>query len=143
MVHPGLPGAGLGVGGMKFEAKNPPRQFEVGNAVRFPMSDCGSIALEHDEQVTFTTPAGGEFDVARKDWGFYATPSLNGRLPQFGLRAVLIRNTLTGRYFILLVEEGRDSSFGAYMKQESLEVIAWLDSAKNLDALAAKMKVRA
>jgi hypothetical protein len=142
MVHPGFPGAGLGVGGMKFEAKNPPRQFEVGNAVRFPMSDCGSIALEHDEQVTFTTSAGGEFDVARKEWGFYATPSLNGRLPQFGLRAVLIRNMLTGRYFVLLVENGRDSSFGAYMKQESLEVIAWLDTAENLDRLAAKMKER-
>src|SRR4051794_19729637 len=113
---------------MKFEPKMPPRKFEVGNSVRFAMSDCGSIALDHDEQVTFTTPTGGEYDVARKDWGFYATPSLNGRLPQFGLRAVLIRNTLTGRYFVLLVEKGQDPAFDAYMRQESLEVIAWLDS---------------
>lgn len=125
---------------MKFDAKNPPRQFEVGNAVRFPMSDCGNIALETNEQVTFTTPSGGEYDVARKDWGFYATPSLNGRLPQFGLRGVLIRNTLTGRYFVFLVENGRESDFDVYMKQESLEVIAWLDSTEGLDALAAKAR---
>lgn len=124
---------------MKFDAKNPPRQFEVGNAVRFPMSDCGNIALESEEQVTFTTPSGGEYDVARKDWGFYATPSLNGRLPQFGLRGVLIRNMLTGRYFVFLLEKGREAAFDDYMKQESLEVIAWLDSTENLDALAAKV----
>ena len=125
---------------MKFDAKNPPRQFEVGNAVRFPMADCGNIALDADEQVTFTTPAGGEYDVARKDWGFYATPSLNGRLPQFGLRGVLIRNMLTGRYFVFLVEKGREVAFDDYMKQESLEVIAWLDSTESLDALAAKAR---
>ena len=125
---------------MKFDAKNPPRRFEVGNAVRFAMSDCGNIALDADEQVTFTTPAGGEYDVARKDWGFYATPSLNGRLPQFGLRGVLIRNILTGRYFVLLLEKGREAAFDDYMKQESLEVIAWLDSTESLDALAAKAR---
>ena len=125
---------------MKFEQKNPPRQFEVGNAVRFPMSDCGNVALEPNEQVTFTTAAGGQYDIARKDWGFYATPSLNGRLPQFGLRGVLIRNVLTGRYFVFLVESGREAAFDAYMRQESLEVIAWLDSTEKLDALAAKVR---
>ena len=131
------------MGGMKFDQKASPRMFEVGNAVRFPMSDCGSIALDPDEQVTFTTDGGGEYDVARKEWGFYATPSLNGRLPQFGLRGVLIRNTLTGRYFVFLVERGQEKAFDAYMQQESLEVIAWLDSTESLDALAAKVKERA
>ena len=55
-------------------------------------SDCGRIALAPDEQVTFTTEAGGEYDVTRKSWGFYATPSINGRLKTFGLRAALVRN---------------------------------------------------
>jgi hypothetical protein len=126
--------------GVKFASKTPPRRFDVGNAVRFTMSDCGSLALDPDEQVTLTTPAGGEYDVARKDWGFYATPSLNGRLIEFGLRAVLIRNTVTGRYFVLLVEHGHEPSFDAYMGRESLEVIAWLDSTERLDALAAWLR---
>jgi hypothetical protein len=136
VAHSGFSDLGLGMGSMKFEPKDPPRRFEVGNTVRFAMSDCGTIALAHDEQVTFTTPTGGEYDVARKDWGFYATPSLNGRLPQYGLRGVLIRNMLTGRYFVLLVEKGHEAAFDAYMERESLEVIAWLDSTDNLDALA-------
>jgi len=124
---------------MKFEEKSPPRRFTVGNAVKFEMRDCGALALAPDEQVTLVTENGAEYDVARKDWGFYATPSLNGRLESFGLRAVLIRNTLTGRYFVLLVERGREDSFSAYMVQESLEVVAWLDSTDALDALRERL----
>jgi 2-polyprenyl-3-methyl-5-hydroxy-6-metoxy-1,4-benzoquinol methylase len=127
--------------GVRFVPKDPPRRFEVGNSVRFAMSDCGALELAPDEQVTLTTADGGEYDVARKDWGFYATPSLNGRLPQFGLRGVLIRNKLTGRYFVLLVERGHDRAFEAYMRQESLEIVAWLDSTERIDALAARFAV--
>ena len=57
----------------------------------------------------------------------------------FGLRGVLIRNTLTGRYFVLLVERGREDAFAAYMVQESLEVVAWLDGTDALDALRARL----
>jgi hypothetical protein len=128
---------------MKFAAKSPPRRFQVGNAVKFEMRDCGALALEPDEQVTLTTERGGEYDVARKDWGFYATPSLNGRLESFGLRGVLIRNTITGRYFVLLVERGSEASFDAYAAQESLEIVAWLDSTAALDRLRAQIKAGA
>lgn len=124
---------------MKIDIKNPPRAFQVGNSVKFEMRDCARVALEADEQVTFVTGSGGEFDVARKDWGFYATPSLNGRLAQFGLRTVLIRNRLTQRYFILLVERGHESAFDAYLVQESCEVVAWLDSSEALDSLRARL----
>lgn len=127
---------------MRFEPKDPPRRFPVGNTVKFDMKDCGTLRLEPDEQVTFATPAGLEYDVARKDWGFYATPSLNGRLQEFGLRTVLVRNTLTGRYFVLLVERGREAAFEAYNEQECLEIVAWMDSQDSLDRLRAAMRGR-
>jgi len=126
---------------MKFEAKTPPRRFTVGNSVRFDMLDCGDIRLDSDEQVTFKTTSGAEYDVAAKDWGFYATPSLNGRLEQCGLRGVLIRNRDTGRYFVLLVERGHEPQFDAYCSQENLAVIAWLDNTAALDSLAARLAV--
>lgn len=125
---------------MKFEPRQPPRLFKVGNSVKFDMLDCGTLRLEPDEQVTLVTESGAEYDIARKDWGFYATPSLNGRLEQFGLRGVLIRNRGTGRYFILLVERGREALFDAYCEQENLAVIAWLDSGDALDALVARLE---
>jgi hypothetical protein len=103
------------------------------------MKDCGNLRLEPDEQVTFITASGAEYDIAAKDWGFYATPSLNGRLVQFGLRGVLIRNRLTGRYFMLLVERGREPEFDNYCIQEYLTVIAWPDSTEALDDLSSKL----
>ncbi len=120
---------------MRFDPKQPPRLFQVGNVVKFNMKDCGRIELEQDEQLTFVTPAGAEYDVARKEWGFYATPSLNGRLEQFGLRAVLIRNRGTGRYFLLLVESGKEVLFDAYCQQENLAIVAWLDCTAACEAL--------
>lgn len=124
---------------MRFDAKDPPRRFTVGNAVRFEMKDCGTLHLDKDEQVTLKTESGAEYDVARKDWGFYATPSLNGRLEQFGLRGVLIRNRTTGRYFVLLVERGHEAGFDQYRVQEGLDLIAWLDNTEALDTLARRM----
>jgi hypothetical protein len=120
---------------MKFKPKKPPRVFSVGIGMKVQLADCGTLSLAPDEQVTLVSERGGEYDVARKDWGFYATPSLNGRLQQFKLHGVLIRNTNTGRYFIVLVEEGKDEEFCAYLNVENLEVIYWLDTTERLDAL--------
>ena len=127
---------------MKFEPKNPPRRFAVGNAVKFDMKDCGTLRLAADEQVTLVTESGAEYDVARKDWGFYATPSLNGRLEQFGLRAVLIQNRGTGRYFVLLVEHGKEPAFDSYLRDENLRVVHWLDSTEACAALDEKISPR-
>jgi len=125
---------------VKLVRKDPPRHFLVGAAPQVEMKDCGMLALEADEQITLLTEGGAEYDVARKDWGFYATPSLNGRLEQFGLRGVLIRNRDSGRYFVLLIERGREGAFEAYCRKDNLAVVAWLDSTAALDSLARKLE---
>tara|TARA_E500000318_G_scaffold105778_1_gene113074 strand:+ start:834 stop:1220 length:387 start_codon:yes stop_codon:yes gene_type:complete len=127
---------------MNFDQKTPPRQFEVGNSIRFNMKDCGNVYLDENEQVTFVTENGAQYDVAKKNWGFYATPSLNGRLVEFGLKTMLIKNTLTGRYFIFLLEKGKEWELENYLKQESLEVVASLSTTEELDAVAEVLKVR-
>jgi hypothetical protein len=112
---------------MKFEPTTPPRTFEVGLNVQIEMKDCGRLELAPDEQVTFVTESGAEYDVARKDFGYYATPSLNGRLRSFGLRAALVRNG-QGRYFIMLIERGKDDAFADYLRAEKQTLVCWLDS---------------
>ena len=112
---------------MKITPTIPPRTFEVGLTRPIRLTDCARIALAPDEQVTFVTPAGAEYDVVRKAWGFYATPSLNGRLARFGLRPVLIRNP-EGLYFLFLVERGKEEPFERYLAQEAQQIVAWLDS---------------
>ena len=125
---------------MRFVKNDPPRKYEAGFDAKVVISDCGKIELEPDEQVTFVTPTGGEYDVARKSWGFYATPSLNGRLQSFGLRAVLVKNRLN-RFFIFLVEEGKEDLFQGYVKKEPLEIVCWLDCQERLDELERKVKM--
>ena len=119
---------------MNLTATDPPRPFICGVEDAVTMYDTGHLALADNEQVTFTTTAGGEYDVARKSWGFYATPSLNGRLLRFGLHAALVRNTKQ-QWFVMLVEDGGEAEFEAYLDSERLEVVAWLDSTERLAAL--------
>jgi hypothetical protein len=125
---------------MKFTPVDPPRVFDVGQGEKkITMKDCGRVDLDPDEQVTFTTPAGAEYDVARKVWGFYATPSLNGRLQRFGLRGVLVKNRIQ-QYFVLLVERGQEAAFERYVADERLTVVSWLDESGALERLEAGVR---
>lgn len=112
---------------MKIDVKDPPREFVVGHGSVIRIKDCAHIELSADEQVTFTTEAGGEYDVARKSWGFYATPSTNARLARFGLRAALAKSW-ENKYFVYLVERGKEAEFQGYLDSERNRVVAWLDT---------------
>ncbi|GAA5263003.1 class I SAM-dependent methyltransferase [Methanocalculus sp. MC3] len=112
----------------------PPRSFEVG----FPenrgvITDCAHIELDFDEQVTFVTQSCTEYDVVRKKWGYYATPSLNSRLIRYKLNAVLCKNRVD-QYFILLVEEGKEDQFFEYLHLEKMDIVSWLHDQKLMDS---------
>jgi len=111
---------------MKFEENNPPRKFSVGRTGAIEISDCGRVFLDPDEMVTFVTPRGHEYDVTAKDWGFYATPSVNARLRDQGFKTALVRNQ-QGRYYIMLVEKDRMERFLMYARDHQQELCEWLD----------------
>lgn len=111
---------------VKFTELNPPRKFTVGKYVPIELSDYGKIELAPDELVTFVTEGGAEYDLGRKSWGFYATPSLNGRLKKFGFKTALVRNA-DDQYFVMLVESKKMEEFEQYLMQEHSEVVEWLD----------------
>lgn len=108
---------------MKIWEKDPPRSFRAGDT---EIRDCGRIGLEPDEQVTFVTPAGKEHDFAAKSWGFYATPSVNGRLKDQGFKTALVRNE-AGRYYVMVVDPERMAEFDKYLDRDGQEVVEWLD----------------
>ncbi len=85
------------------------------------------------------TQEGNEYDVARKSWGFYATPSLNTRLLNFRLRAVLVKNR-HHQFYVMLVEQGKEDLFQDYVEKEPLQVVCWLDSTEKLLELESKVK---
>ena len=124
---------------MKMIEKNPPREFEVGFEYKRIIKDCGTVEMNTDEQVTFTTKSGGEYDVTRKDWGFYMGSSLNGRLFSFKLHPVLVKNRLN-RFFMLLVETGFEESFQKYLEEEQLSIVSWMHTDNVLHELEREMK---
>ena len=120
---------------MKFKPRNPPRRFEVtGAGLKLDLSDCGSIELDPDEQVTFITKSGGQYDITRKSWGFYATPSINGRLKDFGLRGALVISKF-GKIFLMLVESGKESDFFDYINSDLQKFICWLDDDQEVEKI--------
>jgi hypothetical protein len=119
---------------MKVLAQDPPRTFRVGPQGAIELRDCGRVQLEPDEQVTFTTPTGAEYDVVAKSWGFYATPSVNGRLVTFGFSSALVKSA-DGKRFVLLVDRSRRGEFDAYLAANNLTVVVWLDDDRALDVL--------
>tara|TARA_Y100000031_G_scaffold135581_1_gene158997 strand:+ start:731 stop:1165 length:435 start_codon:yes stop_codon:yes gene_type:complete len=124
---------------VKFFPTEPQRSFRVGIDKKIKVKDCASIQLEAEEQVTFVTESGAEYDVARKKWGFYATPSLNGRLSSFALRAVLVKNSFN-KYFIFLVEKGKEKDFQEYLNAEEHIIISWMDNDSFLEIIETKLR---
>jgi hypothetical protein len=111
---------------MDIRPNTPPRTFTTGANRDVVINHCADVVLDADEQVTFVTGSGTQYDVVRKAWGYYATPSLNGRLREMGLRAALVRNA-AGKAYLLLVEHGKAGEFQAYLEAEGIQVICWLD----------------
>jgi hypothetical protein len=119
---------------MKLMKIDPPREYECGFDVKRTIRDCARVDLNADEQITFLGDSGAEYDVTRKDFGFYATPSTNGRLARFGLRTAIARNRL-GQLFVLLVESGKEPLFERYLSEEKMQLMTWLDTDERADAL--------
>ena len=111
---------------MKVKPIEPRRAFKVGHpGQEIELYHVMDLELGVDEQVTLTTSDGKELDVCRKSWGYYATPSLNGRLASFGYRSCLV-NSGDKRY-VQVVESERMDEYLAYVVEQGMEIVAWLD----------------
>ena len=111
---------------MQFRKIEPPRKFKVGGSdAPIQLSHVMDIDLGPDEQVTFTAKNGGEFDVCRKSWGYYATPSINDRLIRFGYRTCLVKSG--DKHYIHLVEKDKIDEYLEYLIIQNMKVIQWLD----------------
>ena len=111
---------------MKVDTKGKPRFFRVGLGRDIEIAHQADITLDTNEQVTFVTNTGAEFDFVRKDWGYYATPSINKRLKSFGFQTALVQNA-TGHVFVFVVEPDKVAAFEEYCRIEEQTVLMWLD----------------
>ena len=111
---------------MKLNIKEPPREFKPSKNHDIIIKDYGEIILEKDEQVTFITSDKKEYDIVKKDWGFYATPSVNDRLKRQGYKTAYVKNK-NGQRYIMLVEINKYEDFIKYINKTKQIIINWLD----------------
>ncbi len=111
---------------MKIKTKIPPREYSVGIKKDIIIKDCGKIYLSENEQITFFSDKEAEYDVCKKSWGYYATPSINSRLLKFNFKTALVKNS-SNQVYVMIVDKNKLNEFFEYLKNDSNELIEWLD----------------
>ncbi|MCF6330705.1 MAG: hypothetical protein L3I99_04075 [Sulfurimonas sp.] len=109
---------------MKLDLKKEPRVFGVkGHEIK----DFGKISLDLDEMISFKTQSGKEYDFVAKEWGFYASPSINSRLIKEGFKTALVVNE-NNQLYVMVVEKDKIDIFKKYLKDnQDNKIICWLD----------------
>ncbi len=107
---------------MKIKKKN--RKFKVGIS-NITLKEVAKISLKKNEMITLYNGK-TEYDIVKKNWGFYATPSINSRLLKFKLKTCIIKSKITKNSFVILVQKNKLSDFKKYLKDEKCKIIKWL-----------------
>ncbi len=111
---------------MKFKKNKVPRPFVVGIKKKLIIKEMGTVYLTPNEQLTFITGSKKKYDFTRKNWGFYATPSINSRLKKEGFKTALTKNPIN-RIFVMIIEKENMLKFKKYCKDHKLKILFWLD----------------
>ena len=112
---------------MKIKKKN--RKFETG-ITNIVITHVADIKLSNDELVTIKVNKKSEYDITRKNWGFYSTPSINKRLLKYGFDSAITYNPNYGTYFMMIVEKNKKKEFIKYLKSQDMVLITWLTKKK-------------
>ena len=111
------------------------REYEVGIKSKTIIKDVGKINLDSDEQITFVDSSENEYDLAKKNWGYYATPSINKRLKKFNYKTALVKNNQTDLFYVMIVCNNKIKEFNKYISADSMEIVCWLDENKSLSKI--------
>jgi len=109
---------------MTLDLKDNPRYFTVkGHEVK----DFGKIFLGDNEMLSFKTKSEKEYDFVAKEWGFYASPSVNGRLKREGFKTALVTNE-SNMIYVMVVDIEKIGIFKKYLKEnQDNRLICWID----------------
>jgi hypothetical protein len=112
---------------VKIKKKNRLFKVKVGNGY-INIKDTAHLYLENNEQITLKNKS-LEYDITRKNWGYYATPSINGRLKKFGYRCFLVENSFK-KIYVMLVDKTKLNTFKNYIKKDNQKILLELTNGK-------------
>ena len=113
---------------MLVKIKKKPRIFNVGKKKEIKIKDMGSVSLRSNEQLTFMHNK-NEYDITKKNWGFYATPSVNDRLKKNNFHTALVKN-IHNQYYVMIIDKEKIREFKKYLKSEKNKIVKWLSKIK-------------
>ena len=83
-----------------------------------------NIKLKNNEQITFLFK-NSQYDFVRKNWGFYATPSINGRLKKENFLTALVKNQ-DKKIYLMVIHKSKIKEFRKYCKIHRQKIVKWL-----------------
>jgi len=111
---------------MKINIKKPSRKFRVGSNKKLTISHVASLKLKSNEQITFVDSEKKEYDVVKKSWGYYATPSVNDRLKKNNYKTAIVKNKKK-QIYVMIVKKKSLKLFEKYIKTHENKILYWLD----------------
>ena len=108
---------------MQIKKINPKRKFNCGRNVE--LAHVADISLENNELITFKSKENKEYDFVSKEWGYYATPSINKRLKKNGYKAALMKNK-NADTFVVIVEIKKIKLWEKYNEEEEQIFVKWI-----------------
>ncbi len=114
---------------MRLKKNKKPRKFLVGLKKDIAIKDFGKVYLKPNEQLTFVHKK-SQFDIAKKNWGYYATPSINKRLKKYNFRTFITKNSF-GHIYIKIVHKEKMKEFKKYLKRDKNRIVKELTHGLN------------
>tara|TARA_B100000886_G_scaffold275859_1_gene199798 strand:+ start:2410 stop:2727 length:318 start_codon:yes stop_codon:yes gene_type:complete len=87
-----------------------------------------TVRLNKDEQLTFLFKK-SNYDIAKKNWGYYISPSLQTRCLKAGLKGVIISNQTSLKF--AFVHKSKIKIFLSYVKSNNFKVVSWIYTPKH------------
>jgi len=102
------------------------RKFRPSKKSKVTITERAKIYLKNDEQITLIDYKKNQYDIVKKSWGYYSTPSINKRLKKNNYLACIVENVEKKTFFLFLVNTKKKVDFNKYIKINKIKVIKWL-----------------
>ena len=102
------------------------RKFKPSKKSGVSITEKAKIYMKHNEQITLIDINKNQYDIVKKSWGYYSTPSINKRLKNNNHEACIVKNIEKKTIFLFSVNIKKKIEFNQYLKKNNIKVIKWL-----------------
>ena len=79
------------------------RKFKPSKETGIIITEKAQIHLKHNEQITLIDKNSNQYDIVKKSWGYYSTPSINKRFKRNNYEVCIVKNIKNKTIFLFSV----------------------------------------